>query len=72
MGIPDEFDPTRDGWFFHNWNEATDFDWDLYRRTYLAINPTDDVIEAPLDVAFYQIWAGRGTGRGSCRGHGAS
>jgi hypothetical protein len=56
MGILDEFDPTRDGWFFDNWDEATDFDWDLYRRTYLAINPTDDVIEAPLDVAFYQIF----------------
>ena len=56
MGILDEFDPTRDGWFFDNWNETTDFDWDLYRRTYLAINPTDDVIEAPLDVAFYQIF----------------
>jgi hypothetical protein len=56
MGILDEFDPTRDGWFFDNWDEATDFSWDLYRRTYLAINPTDDVIEAPLDVAFYQIF----------------
>jgi hypothetical protein len=56
MGILTEFDPTRDGWFFDNWREATDFDWDLYRRTYLAINPTDDVVESPLDVAFYQIF----------------
>jgi hypothetical protein len=63
MGILDEFDPTRDGWFFDNWDEATDFDWDLYRRTYLAINPTDDVIEAPLDVAFYQIFK-------NCAAHG--
>jgi hypothetical protein len=56
MGILDEFDPTRDGWFFDNWDQTTPFDWDLYRRTYLAINPTDDVAEAPLDVAFYQIF----------------
>jgi hypothetical protein len=55
MGIV-EFDPTRDGWFFDNWQETAPFDWDLYRRTYLAINPTDDLVEAPLDVAFYQIF----------------
>jgi hypothetical protein len=55
MGIPDEFDPASDGWFFDNWDDAN-LDWDLYRRTYLAINPTDDAIEAPLDVAFYQIF----------------
>jgi hypothetical protein len=56
MGILDEFNPRRDGWFFENWGEATDFDWDLYRRTYLAINPTNDPVSAPLDVAFFQIF----------------
>lgn len=56
MGILDEFDPRRDGWFFENWGEAADFDWDLYRRTYLAINPTNDPVESPLDVAFFQIF----------------
>jgi hypothetical protein len=58
MGILDEFDPTRDGWSFENWGEAGDLSWDLYRRTYLAINPTNDPIESPLDVAFYQIFKG--------------
>lgn len=56
MGILDEFNPRRDGWFFENWGEATDFDWDLYRRSYLAINPTNDPVSAPLDVAFFQIF----------------
>jgi hypothetical protein len=56
MGILDEFDPTRDGWFFENWGEATDFDWELFRRTYLAINPTEDPIASPLDVAFFQVF----------------
>jgi hypothetical protein len=56
MGILDEFDPTRDGWSFVNWGEGADFSWDLYRRTYLAINPTNDPVESPLDVAFFQIF----------------
>ena len=56
MGILDDFNPQRDGWSFVNWGEATDFSWDLYRRTYLAINPTNDPVEAPLDVAFFQIF----------------
>ena len=56
MGILDEFDPTRDGWSFANWGETSDFSWDLYRRTYLAINPTNDPVESPLDVAFFQIF----------------
>jgi hypothetical protein len=58
MGILDEFDPKRDGWSFANWGEANDFSWDLYRRTYLAINPTNDPVESPLDVAFFQIFKG--------------
>lgn len=56
MAIQTEFDPSRDGWFFENWGEAADFDWDLYRRTYLAINPTEDPIASPLDSAFFQIF----------------
>ena len=56
MGILDEFIPKRDGWSFVNWGEGTDFSWDLYRRTYLAINPTNDPVESPLDVAFFQIF----------------
>ena len=56
MGILDEFNPKRDGWFFENWGELADFDWDLYRRTYLAINPTNDPVSAPLDVAFFQVF----------------
>jgi hypothetical protein len=56
MGILDVFDPKRDGWSFANWSETSEFSWDLYRRTYLAINPTNNVAESPLDVAFYEIF----------------
>ncbi|MEO8751297.1 MAG: hypothetical protein ABI624_01330 [Casimicrobiaceae bacterium] len=56
MGILDEFDPRHDGWQFANWGEGSDFSWDLYRRTYLAINPSNDPVAAPLDVAFYQVF----------------
>ena len=42
MGILDEFDPRHDAWQFENWGEGSDFSWDLYRRTYLAINPSND------------------------------
>lgn len=56
MSILDEFNPRRDGWSFRNWGEGADFTWGLYRRTYLAINPTNDPSEAPLDFAFYQIF----------------
>jgi len=56
MGILDEFDPRHDGWQFVNWGEGSDFSWDLFRRTYLAINPSNDPVAAPLDVAFYEIF----------------
>lgn len=53
MAITSGFDPTRDGWFFHNWGEKSDFSWDLYRETYLGIYPTQDYGAAPLQCAFY-------------------
>jgi hypothetical protein len=56
MAILDEFDPQTNGWFFQNWGEIPTFTWDLYRRTYLGINPTNDVVAAPLDVAFFEIF----------------
>ena len=67
MGILDEFNPARDGWSFGNWREPADFSWDLYRRTYLAINPTNDPIESPLDVAFFQIFKSCAS-NGNCGG----
>jgi hypothetical protein len=67
MAILDEFDPQTNGWFFGNWNEPADFSWDLFRRTYLGVNPTPDPIAAPLDVAFYQIFKGCAAG-GNCGG----
>lgn len=67
MGILDEFDPKHDGWQFENWGETSDFSWDLYRRTYLAVNPTNDPVAAPLDVAFYQIFKSCAKG-GNCGG----
>ena len=66
MGILDVFDPTHDGWSFQNFDDAA-FSWDLYRRTYLAINPTNDPIESPLDVAFFQIFKGCAA-NGNCGG----
>ena len=67
MAILDEFDPQTDGWFFENWREPSDFSWDLFRRTYLGVNPTPDPIAAPLDVAFYQIFKSCAAG-GNCGG----
>jgi len=69
-----EFDPATDGWFFGNWGEdgtycidSCDFSWDLYRKTYLGINPTHDCVEAPLDCAFYEIFKNCAKG-GNCGG----
>lgn len=67
MSITDMFDPTLNGWYFENWGEATDFSWDLFRKTYLAINPTHDCVEAPLDCAFYEIFKGCAA-KGNCGG----
>jgi hypothetical protein len=55
MVTPNPFDPAKDGWSFENF-DTTDLTWDQYRRTYLAINPTNDPVEAPFDYAFYQIF----------------
>ncbi len=63
MSITSEFDPAVNGFYFENWGEASDFSWDLFTRTYLAINPTQDCVEAPLDCAFYEIFK-------SCASHG--
>ena len=41
MAILDEFDPQTNGWFFENWGEGPDFSWDLFRRTYLGVNPSN-------------------------------
>lgn len=63
MSIMQEFNPIVDGWYFENWGEHGDhcigsceFSWDLFRRTYLGINPTHDCVEAPLDCAFYELF----------------
>src|SRR6266566_2225351 len=67
MSILKLFDPTKESWSFNNWTEPADFSWDLMRRTYLAINPTEDPVEAPLDYAFYQIYKSAGS-QGNCFG----
>jgi len=67
MSITDEFDPTLNGWFFENWGEATDLSWELFRNTYLAINPTHDCVEAPLDCLFFEIFKGCAA-KGNCGG----
>lgn len=67
MAILDEFDPQTNGWFFGNWGEASPYSWDLFRRTYLGINPTQDIVAAPLDVAFYEIFKTCGA-PGNCGG----
>lgn len=67
MSITDTFDPDRNGWIFENWGETSEFSWDLFRRTYIGINPTHDCIEAPLDCAFYEIFKNCASG-GNCGG----
>jgi hypothetical protein len=74
MSITDKFDPQKDGWYFENWGEAPpyclgscDFTWDLYRKTYLGINPTHNCVEAPLDCAFYEIFRNCAE-KGNCGG----
>jgi hypothetical protein len=52
MGILRDFDPATDGFPFANF-DTDSLDWDTYRRSYLSIWPTNDVVGAPLDVAFY-------------------
>jgi len=67
MSITDTFDTSRNGWIFENWGETSTFSWDLFRRTYIGINPTQDCIEAPLDCAFYEIFKNCASG-GNCGG----
>jgi hypothetical protein len=67
MSITDTFDPDRNGWIFENWGESSEFSWDLFRRTYIGINPTQDCIAAPLDCAFYEIFKNCAAG-GNCGG----
>jgi hypothetical protein len=67
MSITDTFDPDRNGWIFENWGETSEFSWDLFRRTYIGINPTHDCIAAPLDCAFYEIFKNCASG-GNCGG----
>ncbi len=80
VALADEFDPATDGWYFSNWCEtlsnpdcdgscvgSCDFTWDLYRQTYLGINPTHDCVEAPLDCAYYEIFKNCAEG-GNCGG----
>ncbi len=69
-----DYDPAVDGWNFENWGEESpycvgscDFSWDLYRQTYLGINPSQNCLEAPLDCAFYEIFKGCAK-KGNCGG----
>lgn len=66
MTIQPEFKPERDGWSFINWDDAN-LSWELFRRTYLGINPTNDPIAAPLDSAYYEIYKGCAK-HGNCGG----
>jgi hypothetical protein len=66
MGILNPFDPRRDGLSFQNFDTAT-LDWDLFRRTYLGIWPTNDPIAAPLDAAFFEIFT-KCAAPGNCGG----
>jgi hypothetical protein len=80
LALAEEFDPATDGWYFSNWCEtlsnpdcagscvgSCDFSWDLYRQTYLGINPTHDCVEAPLDCLYYEIFKNCAEG-GNCGG----
>lgn len=67
MSVSDTFEPRRDGWIFTNWGETAPFSWDLYRRTYMGINASQDCVQAPLDCAFYEIFKSCAVG-GNCGG----
>ncbi len=74
LALSDQFDPKLDGWYFSNWKEenpncvgSCEFTWDLYRQTFLGINPTHDCVEAPLDCAYYEIFKTCAAG-GNCGG----
>jgi hypothetical protein len=67
MSVLKRFDPTIESWSFSNWDDPT-FSWDLMRRTYLAINPTQNAVEAPLDSAFYEILYKAAGSKGNCFG----
>jgi hypothetical protein len=72
--LGDPFDPELDGWYFSNWREESpncvgscEFTWDLYRQTFLGVNPTHDCVEAPLDCGYYEIFKTCAAG-GNCGG----
>jgi len=60
------FDPARDGWYFEN-EGREGLSWDLFRKTYIGINPTKDCVAAPLDCAFYELFKDSGK-NGVCGG----
>jgi hypothetical protein len=75
MSITSKFDPARDGWYFENWAElapycigSCEFSWDLYRQTYLGINPTNNLAEAPLDWKYYDTFYKSCAKTGNCVG----
>jgi hypothetical protein len=53
---PELFDPEVDGWFFGNWGEPEPFAWDLFRETYLGVNPTQDCVAASADCVFFELF----------------
>ncbi len=67
MPLTTDFDPDLNGWYFRNWGEGPEFGWDLFRDSYLGINPTHDCVQAPLDCAFYEIFKTCAAG-GNCGG----
>ena len=67
MPLTVDFDPDLNGWYFENWGETSEFSWDLFRDSYLGINPTHNCVQAPLDCAFYEIFKNCGAG-GNCGG----
>jgi hypothetical protein len=57
-----EFNPEEDGWDFANWGETGEFDWDLYKDAYLAIDPQDK-----YDQMFYPLFK-KCAEQGNCGG----
>jgi len=74
MPITNEFDPAQNGWYFSNQGGfapslSSDYAlWNLYRETYLGINPTNDPVEAPLDCFFYENCFKQINAQGNCGG----
>lgn len=62
-----QFNPATDAWRFDN--PGPDFDWDLFRESFIGVGPVRDPVAYPFDVLLYdQVYMGYLSGKGVCYG----